>query len=354
MHGVRHVNRVRAKVLNTDTYEYWKHLQVHKIQQKDVRVEKLYQKDGLLAVYKPYGVPTHAGAKTRFSMVDFFPQLERECGLQCGSLDLANRLDQEVAGVLLLTYTREMAAHIAHLQRKHRIEKEYLTVLVGSLQRRTGKLVGDLHERYTPAHDQYKQEVVDTAITRRSTSTQYEILDNNGRECMLCSFTTRSGAKHQIRVHASHVLQCPILGDHKYHAGPHRGPQQLPLRLMQKLRMYGVSQANGRGVIRPWQRGLVPLHLFARRVLIPGLGNNGDGDVLIEADLPEYFYKTLIDCDLLLERDDEQDEARRKQEVRRYQQKESGGGEPSVPPRVEVPRVPMGPSPYNIDKEFVI
>merc|ERR1712013_214167 len=131
-------------------------------------------------------------------------------------------------------------------------------------------------------------------------------------------------------------------------------PQQLPLRLMQKLRMYGVSQANGRGVIRPWQRGLVPLHLFARRVLIPGLGNNGDGDVLIEADLPEYFYKTLIDCDLLLERDDEQDEARRKQEVRRYQQKESGGGEPSVPPRVEVPRVPMGPSPYNIDKEFVI
>ena len=124
--------------------------------------------------------------------------------------------------------------------------------------------------------------------------TEYQILDNNKLSCMLCSFRTKSGHKHQIRVHASELMNCPILGDHKYHHGP-KGPQPLHLRMMQLLRMEGVK-----GKIRPWQRALVPLHLFAREVIIPGLDNKKE--VSIIANIPNYFQKTMNDCDLLLNR----------------------------------------------------
>merc|ERR1712168_934282 len=346
MHGVKHFNRgVRNKVLNTCTYEYWKPLQVHKIQKNQVNIHKLYQGDGLMAVYKPYGVPTHAGAKTRFSVVDFFPKLEREGNLQNGSLDLANRLDQETSGVLLLTYTREMAAHIAEMQRKHRIMKEYLTVLVGHVQRRQGSLVGDVSERWDS--DRYTQDVSEDSTSRRSAATtHYEILDNNGKDVMLCSFTTNFGAKHQIRVHAANLLNCPILGDHKYHTGP-RGPQVLPLRLMQKLRMYGYkSSATSKGRIRPWQRGLVPLHLVAHSVVIPKLVNGRD--LRIQADIPEFFWKTMYDCQLKLDRDEEEDEARRSAEKVKYTR--DMNNVPDEQKRV-IPSVPKGPSPYDIEKE---
>lgn len=120
---------------------------------------------------------------------------------------------------------------------------------------------------------------------------------------MLCSFQTSSGHKHQIRVHASQLLQCPILGDHKYHEGLF-GPQPLSLRMLQLLGIEGVkSSGSKRGKIRPWQKGLIPLHLFAQRVLIPGIGENG-GDVRIAASLPEYFLHSMKCCDLMFQRDE--------------------------------------------------
>jgi len=346
MHGVKHFHRIRNKVVHTDTYEYWKVLQAEKIQKTQVKIEKLYQGDGLLAVYKPYNVPTHAGNKTRFSMVDFFPKLERECNIPSGSLDLANRLDQGTSGILLLTYTREMATYIAELQRKHRIEKEYLTVLVGNLEKRQGTLIGDVHERWD--RDRYTQDVK-KETTGRSASTHYEILDNSGDHCMLCSFTTNHGAKHQIRVHATKLLQRPILGDHKYHTGQ-RGPQVLPGGLIQKLRMYGVPSKTPphKGKIQPHQRALVPLHLVARTVTIPGLVGDNGKDLRIHADLPEFFHKTMSDCKLSLSRDEEKD-AERRAALRRQHSR----GLDNVPQEQlkEISYQPKGPSPYDIEKE---
>ena len=132
---------------------------------------------------------------------------------------------------------------------------------------------------------------------------------------MLCAFTSNTGYKHQIRVHASQLLNCPILGDHKYHHG-NLGPQPLPLRMMQLLRMEGVKVDDRKGgKIRPWQRALIPLHLFAQRVLIPGLDDGKD--LKIKAEIPRYFQETMENCDLLLNRE--------KMEAKRMKYKKSRG-----------------------------
>ena len=135
--------------------------------------------------------------------------------------------------------------------------------------------------------------------------TNFKILDRNKKTCMLCALESFTGHRHQIRVHLSQLLNCPILGDHKYHPDAPE-PQRLPLRLMQMLGMDGVAPQNSRrdsekGKIRPWQRGLVPMHLFAQHVRLPKL-IDGDKDLDIAAPIPEYFLQTIEACGLMFDR----------------------------------------------------
>ena len=128
---------------------------------------------------------------------------------------------------------------------------------------------------------------------------------------MLCVFETHSGHRHQIRAHVSQVLNCPILGDHKYHPDS-PGPQRIPLRMMQMLGMQGVSGTATKNKIQPWQRGLVPMHLAAQHVLIPGLGENGT-DLKIAAQLPEFFQQSMESCGLMFGRAAYEEEMSKKQ-----------------------------------------
>merc|ERR1712193_365361 len=100
---------------------------------------------------------------------------------------------------MLLTYKTEMAKFIADLQQRRKIEKEYLTVLVGNVTESFGRFNDTV---------KYKQNIITEDTHNKSNNdnkshaTRYEILTNNGKDCMLCSFRTNTGAKHQIRVHA--------------------------------------------------------------------------------------------------------------------------------------------------------
>merc|ERR1712183_1073573 len=104
-----------------------------------------------------------------------------------------------------------MAKFIADLQQRRKIEKEYLTVLVGNTRKQTGMLVANVTESFGRFNDtvKYKQNITEDTHNKnnknnnnnKSHATRYEILTNNGKDCMLCSFRTNTGAKHQIRVH---------------------------------------------------------------------------------------------------------------------------------------------------------
>ena len=76
-------------------------------------------------------------------------------------------------------------------------------------------------------------------------------------------------------------------------------PQVLSLRMLQLLQMKGVkdqTDTTGKGRIRDWQRALIPLHLHARELTLPGF--NSGKDVVITAPLPDYFEETLEKCRL--------------------------------------------------------
>ena len=136
-------------------YLQWRSLQrlARKVQISDLKV--LHHKDGLMAIHKPYGLAVHHGPKVKFSLVDMFPEIEKLYDLPKNSLALANRLDKNTSGVLLLSYEQEMANHIVELFKQRLIRKKYLAILVGHHKVNVGILSGSFSEQQD--RKQYKQ-----------------------------------------------------------------------------------------------------------------------------------------------------------------------------------------------------
>ena len=66
-----------------------------------------------------------------------------------------------------------------------------------------------------------------------------------------------SAIKHQLRVHLSDGLDCPILGDHKYSHYGKLAPQNLPEGVLRRL---GIPHSKTR---------YIPMHLHLQSILIP-------------------------------------------------------------------------------------
>ena len=69
--------------------------------------------------------------------------------------------------------------------------------------------------------------------------TAYSVLDHNENTCALVKYMSKSGIKHQIRLHSASSLECPLLGDHKF-SSFNAEPQMLPLRFLQLLDISGM------------------------------------------------------------------------------------------------------------------
>lgn len=89
-----------------------------------------------------------------------------------------------------------------------------------------------------------------------------------------------TGVRHQLRVHLSEGLNCPILGDHKYSHDDKYAPQKLPQTMLDLL---AVKQSKVRNI---------PMHLHAASIVIPGFGEEGK-ELCINSPLPQFFRYTM-------------------------------------------------------------
>ncbi len=96
----------------------------------------------------------------------------------------------------------------------------------------------------------------------------------------LVELEPETGVRHQLRVHLSEALSCPVLGDHKYSHEDKYAPQKLPLNLLNCL---GIKQTKVRNI---------PMHLHAASIMIPGFGEEGR-DLFIDTPPPAFFRYTM-------------------------------------------------------------
>ncbi|XP_069136013.1 uncharacterized protein [Argopecten irradians] len=91
----------------------------------------LYDRDDIVAIYKPYGLPTHGGPGVAVSVAQLLGEIGQNLPKKQSELYMIHRLDKETTGVMLLARTKEMAARLSEAFRERRVIKKYWVITKG-------------------------------------------------------------------------------------------------------------------------------------------------------------------------------------------------------------------------------
>jgi len=166
----------------------------------------LYDDDWFIAINKPSGILVHRTPISEDRR--FVLQLLRN---QIGQrIYPAHRLDRGTSGVLVFGKNREAASRLAEQLRAKTIEKEYLAIVRGYIDREgiiDYPLSSDKHKEPQEAITRYellRQIEIEAAISRYKTA-RYSLV----------KVIPETGKMHQIRKHFSHIRH-PVIGDKKH------------------------------------------------------------------------------------------------------------------------------------------
>ncbi|EOA35436.1 hypothetical protein CARUB_v10020638mg [Capsella rubella] len=211
------------------------------------RDDVLYEDEHLMAVNKPKGVYCEAVLRSA-------PQIVLDSSSE---FHLANRLDRDTSGVMIITKSHKVAAKLVKAFTEHKIRKSYIALCIGSSPNWSKVTVSSGHGR--SKHGAWRVysaldvgRVLPGGSFVRDMETTFEVVSVNGvksescevdgvktescevesvvvvegkREVSSCEGDDvvvvvrafpRSGRTHQIRLHCQY-LGIPIRGDVKYH-----------------------------------------------------------------------------------------------------------------------------------------
>ena len=256
----------------------------------------IYNDHDIVAVWKPYGLPMFPpgkteklkGPKQRFSMEGFLPDLAVRVDAE--KLYEVHRLDHTTTGVVLYAKTKEMELKLRKLFKEKKVQKTYLCICNGLPQADSGFIdipVGEgsvgTRRRMTLRPDYSNSSVINKKASAAGSVSQavtkYSVVASHDN-ASLVETKILSGKKHQIRLHLGLGLGCPILGDHKFSYPDQMGkPQKVKGDIVNRLK------------IRKTKSRDLPIFLHAKRISIPDI--LPDGNLVITANLPHFFTKTM-------------------------------------------------------------
>lgn len=138
-----------------------------------------------------------------------------------GSL-AAHRLDMETSGLMVLGLTPDAHRHLSRQFEKRQVEKEYIALLEGSVQRDEGLI----ELAFRVDLDNRPRQILDPMHGKVGIS-HWKVIERTA-DYTRVRFRPQTGRTHQLRVHAAHPegLGHAILGDRLY------GDPSLAPRLM--------------------------------------------------------------------------------------------------------------------------
>ncbi len=170
-------------------------------------VEILHEDDQIVVIYKPEGLlsvatdfeerlTAHAVLKRRFHSKRVYP---------------VHRLDRETSGVMVFAYTEGARAHLKNLFHLHDVEREYVALVEGILEKPSGTWRGYLKEDAS-----YFVKPTPHAEEGQIAITHYQVVKKRANSTFL-RLKLETGRKNQIRVHCQ-LAGHPVVGDLKYGA----------------------------------------------------------------------------------------------------------------------------------------
>nr|XP_043622864.1 RNA pseudouridine synthase 1 [Erigeron canadensis]XP_043622865.1 RNA pseudouridine synthase 1 [Erigeron canadensis] len=207
----------------------------------------LFEDEWLIALNKPQGVYCETVLASVPSLLSdsVFDSVELGTQSKKTELHLANRLDRDTSGVILITKLHKVAAKLVKAFTDHKVRKTYIALCVGHAPKWKKITVKSGHGRSKfGAWRVYATNDVGRMLPGGSSikhmETLFEVLSINGAECskelseldvvvedkssiegdgnkdeVLVRAFPRSGRTHQIRLHCQY-LGIPVRGDVKY------------------------------------------------------------------------------------------------------------------------------------------
>lgn len=196
----------------------------------------LYRDQSVIVLNKPHGLAVQGG-----------PGIIRHLDAMLDALrfdaddrpKLVHRLDKDTSGILLLGRNASAAAALAAAFRGRDAKKTYWAVLVGQPEHQGGRISLALDRERTLRGER-------TVANPRGqfAITDYDVLDAATRRASFVAMRPVTGRTHQLRVHATEALKCPILGDGKY-GGAAAHLEHLPNELHLHARAIAIPHPEG-------------------------------------------------------------------------------------------------------------
>jgi 23S rRNA pseudouridine1911/1915/1917 synthase len=179
-----------------------------------IPLDVIYEDEFFIVVNKPPGMVVHpAKGHWRGTLVNalqyHFQQLSQVAGPHRPGI--VHRLDRDTSGLIVVAKDDLAHANLAAQFERRSVQKEYLAITSGVLQRDSEYI-----ERPLGPHPTHREKMAIRSCEDggKDASSYYEVIERfDGFS--FARIQPKTGRTHQIRVHLAHV-GCPILADHAY------------------------------------------------------------------------------------------------------------------------------------------
>ncbi|WP_338516583.1 pseudouridine synthase [Alteromonas gracilis] len=179
-----------------------------------LKLRVLYQDEYIVAIDKPPGLLVHRSPIDKHETVFAVQTLRDQIGRHVYP---AHRLDRPTSGVLVFSFTSDIAAKLGKQMMDKQVVKTYHALVRGFVNH-TGLVDYALKYRYDKIADKHKrpQQPPQQATTVYESIEKFEVPEPVGKyqsaRYSLVKLSPSTGRKHQLRRHMAHIRH-PIIGD---------------------------------------------------------------------------------------------------------------------------------------------
>ena len=175
----------------------------------------IYEDNHIIVVEKIPNIPSQADKTGDIDMLTLVKNYIKEKYNKPGNvyLGLVHRLDRPVGGIMVFAKTSKAAGRLSQQVRDKIFKKEYLTVVDGKIDKKSGTLEDYL---YKDERNNISKVVNKDKKNAKLAKLDYEVLAyNEVKNLSLVKVNLHTGRHHQIRVQFSNFGHS-IFGDQKY------------------------------------------------------------------------------------------------------------------------------------------